>query len=30
VKSHVSSIFSKLHIEGRTQAAVHALRLGLV
>jgi DNA-binding NarL/FixJ family response regulator len=30
VKSHVSSILSKLQIDGRTQAAVHALRLGLV
>jgi NarL family two-component system response regulator LiaR len=30
VKTHVSSILSKLHLEDRTQAAIHALRHGLV
>ena len=29
VKSHVSSILSKLHLEDRTQAAIYALRHGL-
>jgi len=29
VKTHVSSILSKLHLEGRTQAAIYALRHGL-
>jgi two-component system, NarL family, response regulator LiaR len=29
VKSHVSSIFDKLHLEDRTQAAIYALRHGL-
>jgi NarL family two-component system response regulator LiaR len=29
VKSHVSSILDKLHLEGRTQAAIYALRHGL-
>lgn len=30
VKSHVSSILAKLHLQGRTQAAVHAMRVGLL
>ncbi len=30
VKNHVSRIFSKLHITARTQAAVHAIRAGIV
>ena len=30
VKSHVSSILAKLGVQGRTQAALHAVRLGLV
>lgn len=30
VKAHVSRILQKLHVEDRTQAAVYALRLGLV
>lgn len=30
VKSHVGNILSKLHLEGRTQAAVSAWREGLV
>jgi DNA-binding NarL/FixJ family response regulator len=30
VKSHVSSILSKLGVQSRTQAALHAARLGLV
>lgn len=30
VKSHVSSILSKLGVQGRTQAALHAARIGLV
>ena len=29
VKTHVSSILSKLHLEDRTQAAIYALRHGL-
>ena len=29
VKTHVSSILGKLHVEDRTQAAVYALRYGL-
>jgi two-component system, NarL family, response regulator LiaR len=29
VKSHVSSILDKLHLEDRTQAAIYALRHGL-
>jgi DNA-binding NarL/FixJ family response regulator len=29
VKTHVSSILGKLHVEDRTQAAVYALRHGL-
>jgi DNA-binding NarL/FixJ family response regulator len=29
VKTHVSSILSKLHVEDRTQAAVYALKHGL-
>jgi NarL family two-component system response regulator LiaR len=29
VKTHVSSILSKLHLEDRTQAAIFALRHGL-
>jgi NarL family two-component system response regulator LiaR len=29
VKSHVSSILGKLHLEDRTQAAIYALRHGL-
>ncbi len=30
VKSHVSSILSKLGVSSRTQAALHAIRIGLV
>jgi len=30
VKNHVSRIFSKLNISARTQAAVHAIRAGIV
>ncbi|HET9029938.1 MAG TPA: response regulator transcription factor [Candidatus Aquilonibacter sp.] len=30
VKNHISHIFSKLHISTRSQAAVHAIRHGLV
>ncbi|MBD5653701.1 MAG: response regulator transcription factor [Candidatus Eremiobacteraeota bacterium] len=30
VKTHVSRIFSKLNISARTQAAVHAIRAGIV
>jgi len=30
VKSHVSNIFTKLHTTSRTQAAIHALRSGIV
>jgi len=30
VKNHISRIFSKLNISARTQAAVHAIRTGLV
>lgn len=30
VKSHVSNIFSKLHVTSRTQAALYARRIGLV
>jgi DNA-binding NarL/FixJ family response regulator len=30
VKSHVSSILSKLGVQSRTQAALHAARIGLV
>ncbi len=29
VKTHVSNILSKLHLDGRTQAAIYALRHGL-
>ena len=29
VKTHVSSILSKLHLQDRTQAAIYALRHGL-
>lgn len=29
VKSHVSSIFSRVGVQGRTQASLHAARLGL-
>jgi len=29
VKNHISRIFSKLHINARSQAAVHAIRTGL-
>jgi len=30
IKNHISRIFSKLNIYARTQAAVHAIRLGLL
>jgi DNA-binding NarL/FixJ family response regulator len=30
VKTHVSNILSKLHVVSRTQAALHAVRIGLV
>lgn len=30
IKSHVSNVLSKLHVSDRTQAAVYALRVGLV
>jgi DNA-binding NarL/FixJ family response regulator len=30
VKNHISRIFSKLKISARTQAAVHAIRAGIV
>ena len=30
VKTHVSSILSKLGLPSRTQAALHAVRIGLV
>lgn len=30
IKNHISRIFSKLNIYARTQAAVHAIKLGLV
>ena len=30
VKSHVSNILNKLSVQGRTQAALHAVRIGLV
>jgi DNA-binding NarL/FixJ family response regulator len=30
VKSHVSSILSKLHLNSRTQAALYAVQIGLV
>jgi NarL family two-component system response regulator LiaR len=30
VKAHVGSILGKLHLESRTQAALHAGRIGLV
>ena len=30
VKSHVSNIFSKLHVTSRTQAALYARRIGLI
>ncbi len=30
VKNHISRIFSKLNVNARTQAAVHAIRTGLV
>jgi DNA-binding NarL/FixJ family response regulator len=29
VKTHVSNILSKLHLEDRTQAAIYALKHGL-
>jgi DNA-binding NarL/FixJ family response regulator len=30
VKSHISSILAKLNVQSRTQAALHAARIGLV
>jgi len=30
VKSHVSNILDKLGVQGRTQAALHAMRIGLI
>jgi NarL family two-component system response regulator LiaR len=30
VKTHVSNVLSKLHLDDRTQAAIYALRHGLV
>ena len=30
IKNHISRIFSKLNIYARTQAAVHAIKLGLL
>jgi len=30
VKNHISRIFAKLNISARTQAAVHAIRIGLI
>ena len=30
VKNHISRIFAKLNISARTQAAVHAIKTGLV
>ena len=30
VKSHVSNILNKLGVQGRTQAALHAVRIGLI
>lgn len=30
VKSHVSNILNKLGVQGRTQAALHAMRIGLI
>ncbi|MBV8602822.1 MAG: response regulator transcription factor, partial [Candidatus Eremiobacteraeota bacterium] len=30
IKNHISRIFSKLNITARTQAAVHAIKSGLV
>jgi NarL family two-component system response regulator LiaR len=30
VKTHVSNILAKLGVQSRTQAALHAMRIGLV
>jgi NarL family two-component system response regulator LiaR len=30
VKTHISNILAKLHLDDRTQAAIYALRKGLV
>jgi DNA-binding NarL/FixJ family response regulator len=30
VKSHISSILAKLNVQSRTQAALHATRIGLI
>jgi two-component system NarL family response regulator len=30
IKNHVRNIFHKLHVYDRTQAAIHALRKGLI